>query len=143
MSLPDRLEFSHLHFLCRSSLIGFAINSGDEESSPGMLLSLLQLCLATLMALFRDDEISMLVSAAELGLLIRETGTALLDARLSASDELNNGARSQMIRAINKVRIKTGFIVFQRFCSPINTEIHSLRFKRRRHRLDTRRSKLF
>jgi hypothetical protein len=85
-------------------LIGFAINSGDEQSSPGMLLSLLSLCLATLMAMFREDDLSMLVSAGELTLLIRETGTALLDARLSSSDDLSEDDRSQMIRAINKVR---------------------------------------
>jgi hypothetical protein len=88
-------------------LFGFAINSGDDQSSPGMLLSLLSLCLATLMAMFRDDEFSMLVSAAELSLLIRETGTALLDARLSSSDELSEDAKSRMVRAINKVSMKT------------------------------------
>lgn len=55
------------------------------------------------MALFRDDEFSLVVSVEELSLLLRETGSALLDARLNASDELNDDTRSQMVRAINKV----------------------------------------
>lgn len=87
----------------RFSLIRFSINSGNELSSSGMLLSLLSLCLATLMALFRDDNFSMVVSATELALLIRDTGAALLDDRLTSSDELSEDDRSQVIRAINKV----------------------------------------
>jgi hypothetical protein len=85
-------------------LIGFTLNSGDEKVSSGMLLPLLSLCLATLMALFRDEEFALVVSTAELSLLIRETGTALLDPRLSSSEKLNEDTRSQMVRAINKVR---------------------------------------
>jgi hypothetical protein len=69
-----------------------------------MLLPLLSLCLATLMALFRDEELALKISAEELTLLIREAGAALLDARLSSSEELNEDTRSQMARAINKVR---------------------------------------
>ncbi len=55
------------------------------------------------MALFRDDEFALAVSVEELSLLLRETGSALLDTRLTASDELNDDTRSQMVRAINKV----------------------------------------
>ena len=55
------------------------------------------------MALFRDEAFALVVSVEELSLLLRETGSALLDARLSASDELNDDTRSQMVRAINKV----------------------------------------
>lgn len=84
-------------------LIGFTIHSGDERVNAGMLLPLLSLCLATLMALFRDSQFSSKVSPEELTLLIRETGAALLDARLSSSEDLNEDTREQMVRAINKV----------------------------------------
>jgi hypothetical protein len=83
--------------------MSFSVHSGDEHVSSGMLLPLLSLCLATLMALFRDDEFASIVSTEELTLLIRETGACLLDPRLSSSDEMNDGTRSQMVRAINKV----------------------------------------
>lgn len=69
-----------------------------------MLLPLLSLCLATLMALFRDVEFGSAVSTEELTLLLRETGVALLDPRLS-SDQLSEETGSQMVRAINKVII--------------------------------------
>ena len=54
------------------------------------------------MALFRDVEFGPAVSTEELTLLLRETGVALLDPRLS-SDQLSEETGSQMIRAINKV----------------------------------------
>ena len=63
------------------------------------------------MALFRDDEFALLVSVDELSLLLRETGSALLDARLSASYELNDDTRSQMVRAINKVSERICFFL--------------------------------
>lgn len=95
-------------------LIVFSINAGTEETNVGLLLPLLSLCLAILMALFRDDEFALAVSVEELSLLLRETGSALLDTRLSASDELNDDTRSQMVRAINKVRaLPAEFCSFQ------------------------------
>jgi hypothetical protein len=66
------------------------------------------------MAMFRDDDFAMHLSAAELTLLIRETGTALLDARLSSSEELSEDDRSQMIRAINKVSLTTRIYTYVR-----------------------------
>lgn len=84
-------------------MITFAFNSGDAGVNAGILLPLLSLCLATLMALFRDGEFAAAVSAEEMTLLLRETGVALLDARLSSSDQLNEETGSQMVRAINKV----------------------------------------
>lgn len=93
------------HLLCWNRLIVFSINTGVDGTNVGLLLPLLSLCLAILMALFRDDEFALVVSVEELSLLLRETGSALLDARLSASDELNDDTRSQMVRAINKVSV--------------------------------------
>jgi len=69
-----------------------------------MSVPLLSVCLATLMALFRDPDLSVLISLEDLMLLIREAGTALLDSRLAASSELDEATSSQMVRAINKVR---------------------------------------
>ena len=84
-------------------LIAFAFHHGDANVNAGMLLPLLSLCLATLMALFRDPETAPAVSPEELTLLIRETGTSLLDSRLSSPDGLSEETGSQMVRAINKV----------------------------------------
>jgi hypothetical protein len=55
------------------------------------------------MALFRDPDLSIHVSQDDLTLLIRETGTALLDPRLASTSELDEATASQMVRAINKV----------------------------------------
>ena len=70
-----------------------------------MSIPLLSVCLATLMALFRDPALSTLVSQENLTLLIRETGTALLDSRLSSTSDLDEATGAQMVRAINKVRM--------------------------------------
>jgi len=85
--------------------ISFAFHAGEESVNAGMLLPLLSLCLATLMALFRDPEFGPVVSVEELTLLLRETGVALLDSRLSSPDLLNEETGSQMVRAINKVSV--------------------------------------
>lgn len=69
-----------------------------------MSIPLLSVCLATLMALFRDPDLSSIVSQEDLTLLIRETGCSLLDARLAATSDLDDATSSQMVRAINKVR---------------------------------------
>lgn len=70
-----------------------------------MSIPLLSVCLATLMALFRDNELSQKVSQDNLMLLIRQTGTALLDPRLATSSVLDEATSSQMVRALNKVRL--------------------------------------
>ena len=86
-------------------LIGFTFCSGNKSVHSGIMLPLLSLCLATLMALFRDSDFASRVSPEELTLLVRETGTALLGPRLSSLDHLSEEAGSQMVRAINKVRL--------------------------------------
>lgn len=70
-----------------------------------MSIPLLSVCLATLMALFRDNELSHNVSQDNLTVLIRQTGTALLDNRLGTSSALDEATASQMVRALNKVRV--------------------------------------
>ena len=70
------------------------------------MLPLLSLCLATLMALFKDSDFSWKVSPEELSILLRETGSALLDEKLSSADCLSEECGSQMVRAINKVNEK-------------------------------------
>ena len=66
------------------------------------MIPLASICLATLMAIFRDNSISERVSVEELTLLFRDISTVLLDHRLS-SGQLDEESGSQMVRAINKV----------------------------------------
>lgn len=82
-----------------------------------MSIPLLSVCLATLMALFRDPELSTIVSQENLTLLIRETGTALLDSRLSSASDLDEATGSQMVRAINKVCVEVSICTFWLICS--------------------------
>lgn len=71
-----------------------------------MSIQLLSVCLATLMALFRDAELASQVTQEDLMLLIRETATALLDPRLvPGASELDDATSTQMVRAINKTTI--------------------------------------
>jgi hypothetical protein len=83
--------------------MGFAFDCGEEEVDAMMSIPLLSVCLASLMALFRDPDMSTKVSQDNLMLLVRETGSALLDPRLSTSSHLDEATASQMVRAINKV----------------------------------------
>lgn len=75
-----------------------------------MSVPLVSVALATLMALFRDESLSRKVSLEALILLIRETGRALLDSRLSVSSHrassLDESTSSQMVRAINKLAVQ-------------------------------------
>ena len=71
-----------------------------------MSIPLLSVCLATFMALFRDSEPALKVTEPYLLELIKETGTALLDVKLSSSSDLDEVTSTQMVRAINKVRLK-------------------------------------
>jgi hypothetical protein len=95
---------------CR--LIGFAFDCGEESLNAGLSIPLLSVGLATLMALFRDPDLSRNVSQDDLTVLIRETGTALLDPRLASSSNLDEATASQMVRAINKVRTISGYLTF-------------------------------
>lgn len=83
--------------------MGFAFDCGHCDVNAGMSIPLLSICLASLMALFRDSEPASLVDEASLTFLIRESGTALLDTKLSSSSSLDETTASQMVRAINKV----------------------------------------
>jgi hypothetical protein len=96
-------SFLHLSSLYR--LIGYAFNCGETSLNAALSIPLLSVGLATLMALFRDPDLSIHVSQDDLTLLIRETGTALLDPRLASTSELDEATASQMVRAINKVRM--------------------------------------
>jgi len=93
------------NFLHGCSFIRFALDSSDPSTNAGMSIPLLSVCLATLMAFFRDPELSPLITLDDLTLLIRETATALLDPRLASTSDLNEATRTQMVKAINKVSI--------------------------------------
>ena len=71
-----------------------------------MSVPLLSVNLASLMAIFRSDDISKAVRVEDLTVLIKEAAMALLDPRLAASSQLNaldEATSTQMVRAINKV----------------------------------------
>ena len=71
-----------------------------------MSVPLLSVNLASLMAIFRSDDISKAVRVEFLTLLIKEAAKALLDPRLAASSQsnaLDEATSTQMVRAINKV----------------------------------------
>jgi hypothetical protein len=88
------------------SVIGFACDCGEPSVKAGMSIQLLSVCLATLMALFRDSDLALQVTQEDLMLLVRETATALLDPRLvPGASELDEATSSQMVRAINKTTI--------------------------------------
>jgi predicted secreted Zn-dependent protease len=86
-------------------VIGFAFDCGEADMNAGMSIPLLSVCLATLMALFRDPESASQVKETSLTFLIREAGAALLDKKLSSSSPLKESTASQMVRAINKVSL--------------------------------------
>jgi hypothetical protein len=88
---------------CLTKLIEFAFDCGPDTSNAGLSVPLLSVVLAALMALFRDSALLKNISQASIVVLLRETGTALLDPRLTATSKLDQGTSSQMVRAINKV----------------------------------------
>ena len=93
-----------------TGVLSFAFTCGPDDKDAGMSVSLLSVSLATLMALFRHESLSRKVSQDALALLIRETGQALLDSRLSVSSHrassLDESTSSQMVRAINKLAVQ-------------------------------------
>jgi hypothetical protein len=90
-----------------SKLIGFSFKCGYPEFNSGISIPLLSVCLASLMALFRDPDVSAAVEQAPLTILVRETGTALLDARLSTSSGfLPEATTTQMVRAFNRLSVQ-------------------------------------
>lgn len=76
-----------------------------------MSVPLLSVNLASLMAIFRSDDLARKVVVDDLTILIREAGKALLDRRLASSSsnsdefKLDDATSTQMVRAINKVRV--------------------------------------
>lgn len=92
-----------------SRLMHFSLDCEVPSRSAGISVSLLSVCLATLMALFRDHDLAVKVSTERLVLLIRETGTALLDPRLVVSSQtssLDEATSTQVVRAINKLAVQ-------------------------------------
>jgi hypothetical protein len=94
----DNIHYSHALY----RIISFAMNCGLPSVTSGISIPLLSVCLATLMALFRDNDFAKNVSQDDLTLLIREAGTALLDSRLTTA-EMDEATSTQMVRAMNKV----------------------------------------
>ena len=71
-----------------------------------MSIPLLSVNLASLMAIFRSDDVAKSIRVEHLTVLIREAGKALLDPRLgsaSPTNALDESTSTQMVRAINKV----------------------------------------
>lgn len=100
--------FYALYFLHVFSfrLIDFGFKCHDTDINGGMSVPLLSVDLASLMAIFRSDDISKTIRVEDLTVLIKEAGKALLDPRLassSSSNALDEATSTQMVRAINKV----------------------------------------
>lgn len=91
-------------------LIDFGFNCHEPHCSAGMSVPLLSVNLASLMAIFRSDDLATQVIADDLTILIREAGKALLDRRLasssSAPEKLDDATSTQMVRAINKLAVQ-------------------------------------
>lgn len=92
---------------CIFSIVQFAFEAGEPSDNAGMSVSLLSVVLATLMALFRDEEVTEHISQDSLSLLISDTGKCLLDPRLAVSathaSGLDESTSSQLVRGMNKV----------------------------------------
>jgi hypothetical protein len=74
-----------------------------------MSVPLLSVNLASLMAIFRSDDISKTIRVEDLAVLIKEAGKALLDSRLASSSAVNvldEATSTQMVRAINKLAVQ-------------------------------------
>ena len=72
-----------------------------------MSVPLLSVNLASLMAIFRSDDLARTIRVEVLLVLIKEAGKALLDPRLASpmsTNTLDEATSTQMVRAINKVR---------------------------------------
>lgn len=95
-------------------LIRFGFNCHSEHLSAGMSVPLLSVNLASLMAIFRSNDLATLVNVDDLTILIREAGTALLDPRLAQSTkqgdialcQIDEATSTQMVRAINKLAVQ-------------------------------------
>ena len=92
-----------------SRVLQFGFDCGPPEQAGGMSVRLIGVTVGTLMNVFLDEELSMLVSCDTLAFLIRQTTTGLLDPRLATSTPaspnqyLDESTVAKMTRAINKV----------------------------------------
>lgn len=104
-------KLNHVASLLCTRVLGFCFQYGPDSSSDGggILLSLVFMCVATLMSLFRAFDLKQSVSQDALAILIVESGKALLDPRLAtpphSPSNLDEATSSQLVRAINKVNI--------------------------------------
>ena len=88
-------------------LISFGFDCHDQDCNGGMSIPLLSVNLASLMAIFRSEDVAKSIRVEHLTVLIKEAGKALLDPRLgsaSPTNALDESTSTQMVRAINKVR---------------------------------------
>jgi hypothetical protein len=91
-----------------TNLIRFGFDCHPNSCNAGMSVPLLSVNLASLMAIFRSEDLSKMTEVEDLTILIKEAGKALLDPRLGSSGAggvaaLDEATSSQMVRAINKV----------------------------------------
>ena len=94
-----------------TSLIDFGFNCHPKDCNAGISVPLLSVNLAGLMAIFRSDDLSKMAEVADLTILIKEAGRALLDPRLGSSGSaLDEATSTQMVRAINKVRMSNSSV---------------------------------
>jgi hypothetical protein len=87
-------------------LIDFGFKCHDTDINGGMSVPLLSVNLASLMAIFRSEDISKTIRVEDLTVLIKAAGKALLDPRLASASSVNaldEATSTQMVRAINKV----------------------------------------
>jgi len=94
-----------------TSLLEFGFKSGDPSCNGGLLVSLISVILATLMNIFREQELSQRVSQKALVILVRQTASSLLDSRLASSsyvsnEQLDPTTSKQLVRATNKLAIQ-------------------------------------
>ena len=93
-------------------LIDFGFKCHHQHISSGLSVPLLSVNLASLMAIFRSNDLATLVNVDDLTILIKEAGKALLDPRLAASSkstdpsQLDEATSTQMVRAINKLAVQ-------------------------------------
>jgi len=97
-----------------SCLFHFGFNCNPSSFTEGLSLSLLSVSIATLMAIFLDKDLSILVPQNEVASVIKNATSGLLDPRLSAtSDEgkfgLDDSTCKKMVKAINKLAIQATY----------------------------------
>lgn len=90
-------------------LIRFGFNCHEPDLNAGMSVPLLSVDLATLMAIFRSEDLSKEILVENLTVLIKDSAKALLDPRLAngvPGSSLDEATSTQMVRAINKLAVQ-------------------------------------